>query len=562
MSGEEAASGDPAARGRSGRRFVLVAYGLATLLSVPHYVFGRVLDLGLVMGWLAPAFLLLALRGASPFAGARQAFVASLIAHGLVFHWFFVVTVSYGHMPSALGLLTPLAPSLYVSLSTAAFAAGWLWLRDRGYASPFAAALLWTALDHLRSFALGGFPWATLGYSQLHNPALMGLASFTGVYGISFALVLGGAALGEGWVAWRARRRPGWPVLGALATVVVLHVVGAGAASRVDLSAGQTLRVAALQGNIDQGMKWSQEWAEEILDIYLDLSRRAAREGAEVIVWPETAVPGLLEVDERIRAPIARLARETGATFVLGATGVVLNPERTRILHYFDSAFSMDPRGEIVSRYDKTHLVPFGEFVPLRSLLGMFFQALATGIAGTDVTAGEAPRALALPRAGQGAGEAGGERVMVGIPICYELLFPDLVRRFVGDGARVLLAITNDAWYGRTGAPYQFVALTAMRSAESGVWTVRAANTGVSAVIDARGRVREQTAIFERSYLVADVPLLPPPNSKNSSKNSGKSFYVRYGDLFAGACWLAVAVLALGAGFRPRGSGPGEGIES
>jgi apolipoprotein N-acyltransferase len=321
----------------------------------------------------------------------------------------------------------------------------------------------------------------------------------------------------------------------------------------VDLEGAPTLRVAVLQGNIDQGVKWSEEWAERILEIYLDLSRRAAREGAELIVWPETAVPGLVELDEGVRAPIARLARETGASFVLGATGVVVNPERTRVLHYYDSAFVMDPRGELLTRYDKTHLVPFGEFVPLRSLLGVFFQALATGISSSDVTAGPAPRALSLPGAVQGGAQSAGESVMVGVPICYELLFPDLVRRFVGDGARVLLAITNDAWYGRTGAPYQFLAMTSMRSAESGVWTARAANTGVSAVIDARGRVREQTAIFERSYLVADVPLLPP--------QSGASFYVRHGDVFAVVCWIAMAALALGAGFWP-GVRPRRGSES
>jgi len=549
MSGEEGVSKGSGAQGRPPRRVLLAAYGLATLLSVPHPLFGGVLDLGLVMGWLAPAFLLLALRGAPPGPGARQAFLASLIAHGLLFHWFFVVTVSYGHMPPVLGLVTPVAPSLYVSLSTAAFAGGWLWLRDRGYASAFSAALLWTALDHLRSFALGGFPWATLAYSQVDNPALMGLVPFTGVYGLSFALVLAGAALADAGVALRARRRPAWHTAAALVTVVLLHLAGAGAAGRHDLSGAPTLRIAALQGNIDQGVKWSREWAERILETYLDLSRRAAREGAEVIVWPETAVPGLIEVDEWVRAPIARLARETGATFVLGATGVVLSPEGTRVLHYFDSAFVMDGRGEMLTRYDKTHLVPFGEFVPLRSLLGVFFQALATGISSSDVMAGPAPRALSLPVAGRGGAEVGGadlggESVMVGVPICYELLFPDLVRRFVGDGAGVLLAITNDAWYGRTGAPYQFLALTSMRSAESGVWTVRAANTGVSAVIDARGRVREQTAIFERSYLVADVPLLPP--------QSGASFYVRHGDLFAGVCWIAVAALALSAGLRPR----------
>jgi apolipoprotein N-acyltransferase len=121
----------------------------------------------------------------------------------------------------------------------------------------------------------------------------------------------------------------------------------------------------------------------------------------------------------------------------------------------------------------------------------------------------------------------------VGVAVCYELIFPDLVRRFPADGAELLLGITNDAWYGRTGAPYQFLAITALRSAETGLWTARAANTGVSAFIDAHGRVRAQTPIFEPGLLVADVPRHASPRSA--------SFYVRHGDVFAWACWLAGA---------------------
>ena len=151
-------------------------------------------------------------------------------------------------------------------------------------------------------------------------------------------------------------------------------------------------------------------------------------------------------------------------------------------------------RVDFVDRYDKTHLVPFGEYVPLRAVLGRLLGAVARGIAESDVSAGLVPRALELtwPARGARASEQTTRTgVMVGVPICYELLFPDLVRRFVDDGAGVLLAITNDAWYGSTGAPHQFLAITAMRSAETGVWIVRAANTGISAIIDGRGRVRD-----------------------------------------------------------------------
>jgi apolipoprotein N-acyltransferase len=144
---------------------------------------------------------------------------------------------------------------------------------------------------------------------------------------------------------------------------------------------------------------------------------------------------------------------------------------------------------------------------------------------------------------------APGAEVPVGVPICYELLFPDLMRRFAADGARVLLAITNDAWYGRTGAPHQFLVMTALRAAESRRWTARAANTGVSALIDERGRVRAQTRIFERGLLVGEVELASPDDEP--------TFYVRHGDWFAWACWAAAAAAALFGALRPRRGGAG-----
>jgi apolipoprotein N-acyltransferase len=282
--------------------------------------------------------------------------------------------------------------------------------------------------------------------------------------------------------------------------------------------------VAVLQGNIDQGVKWSPDWYERSLAVYEDLTRRARAAGAEVVVWPETAVPGAMVEDGGGNARLAALARETGASLVVGAVG--FEPPRSggepRV---YDSAFLVDPGGVFRDRYDKSHLVPFGEYIPFQDLLGRFLVAVARGIASSGVTAGPAPRALELLL-------PGGGRLTAGVPICYELIFPDVVRRFVRDGAEMLLAITNDAWYGRTGAPYQFLAITALRSAETRVWTARAANTGVSAFIDARGRVRERTRIFERGWLVADVPRRPAP--------AGGSFYTRFGDVFAWGCWLAL----------------------
>jgi apolipoprotein N-acyltransferase len=528
---DAAARGAPPAGPSDGRRRAwLAAYVVATFLSFPHPVAGVVLDLGLVAGWLGPLFLVLAVTGLRPRRAAKLGFAAGWLAHTAILHWIYHVTVTYGHAPVFVGFLAPAALALYLGAFPALFAGAFAGLRLPPAATPFAAAALWVVTDHLRAFALSGFPWATLGYAQHRNAWLLDLSAFTGVYGLSFVTVLGGLGL---WIALRERGRAGtWA---APAVAVLAHALGPLAPSPDDV--GERIRIAVVQGNVDQGVKWSPEWADRTLGIYERLTRVAAAEGAEVVAWPETAVPGSVNRNEATRVRLGRLSRETGATLVVGAVAVDPKP-REQVLagrspwRFYDSAMILEG-SEVTGRYDKAHLVPFGEYVPLRDLVGRFFQAVARGIADDNVTAGDGPRALELGFQ-PGPGGAPREPVTVGVPICYELIFPDLVRRFVDDGAGVLLALTNDAWYGRTGAPFQFLAMTAVRSAENRVWTARAANTGVSAIIDARGRVRQRTGIFEEGVLVADVPLLPPPK--------GGTYYSRHGDHFVYACWIAGAL--------------------
>ncbi len=589
------------------RVLCLAGYAIATFAAFPHPLAGRVVDLGWLFAWVAPGLLVLGLEGRSTAQAAREGWLAGLSAHGLVLHWIFVVTVTYGHAPAVVGVLAPLILAGYMAAFTAAFAVGWAALARAGLAGPFAAAILWTATDHARSFVLTGFPWATIGYAQHQNPALLGIVQWTGVYGLSFVSVLGSTALA---LAWR-RRRAGQPVgrspIAALSTAAAVGVVGWLAPDPSPGPDAPTLRIAALQGNIGQGDKWSREWADRTLGYYEELARRAAEQGARLAVWPETAAPGALAIDSSMRDRVVRLAQETRTAQVVGSVGVERDFDGGTP-RFYDSAFVLTPGGEFTHRYDKSHLVPFGEYVPFRGLIGRLASAVARGIANNDVSAGPGPYAVEISVSslwGENAGEApalssadsGGEsageapaldpaasgggsageapavdptasgdlrlggsppdppdpaeptagaspafsRIKMAIPICYELLFPDLVRRFVKDGGRVLLAITNDAWYGKSGAPHQFLAITTLRSAETGAWTVRAANTGVTAVIDGRGRVRARTEVFERDLIVMDVPLLPEPGTTDWRP----TFYVRHGDVFAWSCW-ALAALALG----------------
>jgi apolipoprotein N-acyltransferase len=529
--------GDAAPRTSRG---LALAFVVVTFLSFPHPVAGIVLDLGGLLAWFSPALLLLCVSGRSPRAAFRHALFLSWLAHSAILHWIYVVTVSYGHAPAIIGVAAPALLALYIAPFSACFA--WLYrvLDERGCGGALSAALLWTAVDHLRSFFFTGFPWATLGYAQHQNPGLLPLASVGGVYALSFVTVLCGAALADLWHARREGHAPSTGTRLALLAVVLLHGVGF-LLGGDPAASGERVRIAVAQGNIDQGVKWNADWMEHTLDVYEELTRQAASEGAVLVVWPETAVPGALELDAGMAARLGELARAEGVGLIVGGVGVEADME-TRSRAFYDSAFVVDASDRLRDRYDKTHLVPFGEYVPLRALLGRFFGALARGIASTDVHPGAAPRALEVSL-------ADGRTIRVGVPVCFELLFPDLVRRFVRDGGGVLLGITNDAWYGRTGAPYQFLAITALRSAETGVWTARAANTGVSGFIDGAGEVLVQTPIFEAALRVHDVPLHPDPGNA--------TFYVAHGDVFAYACWLACLLLLGRALTRRMGNPPG-----
>lgn len=533
-----------------------VAFALATFFAFPQPLpaglsFGRseiVLDFGFGFGWLAAACWFLSLDGLSVRRAAKYGFGLGLGTYSLFLYWIYVVTVRYGGAPPFVGVFTPVGGALYFAFFTTLCAASWRWLAVRGCDNAFCAALLWVVFEHLRTFVFTGFPWALLGYSQHHNFALVTWAPWIGVLGISCIVALGGAALAEvmqgltGSVSQVRIRRSA-----AMSLFCVGSILVAGALrvlffekAPAGADAAETLRVAIAQGNIDQGDKWSPEWADRTLQIYEELTWQARAAGAEVVLWPETAVPGPLLPDTIMTERVTRLARETGLTLVVGAVAFEFADAAADPL-VFDSAYMVRSDGEIVERYDKSHLVPFGEYLPFRKLLGGFITAIARGAAFADVTAGPEPKPMSVPLV-----PTPTPALTVGVPICYELIFPDLVRQFVRQGGRALFALTNDAWYGRSGAPYQFLAITALRSAETGVWTARAANTGVSAFIDPRGRIVQRTPLFERALLVYDLPL------RDTEKSY--TFYVRFGDWFAGACWVILLSLVVVA-WRRQGTG-------
>jgi apolipoprotein N-acyltransferase len=516
--------------------------------SFPQLVGGVAFDAGWLFAWWVPTTLLLLCDRLPVRRAALLGGFAGWLANTLLLYWIYVAAVRYGHAHPVLGVASVALLGCYGAIFSALFGAAVSWLPGRRASTPLVIAALWVCLDWLRTVLLTGFPWGTLGYALHEDAFARAWVPFVGVYGLSFVGALAGTALRDLLFPDASGRRHLGRGLVWLGAVALLHAGGALLRPNLPEQGGDSLRVGVVQGNIDQGQKWDAGRLEETLAVYLEGSREAVRRGAEIVIWPETAVPGLIEADGALAAQISRLAGELATPLVVGGVGVEgLDQARAGdpgALRYFDSAFLVQADGRIGERYDKSHLVPFGEYVPLRGLIGRFVSAVASGATSGDVTPGEAPRALRIPR-------AGGNELSIGVPICYELLFPDLVRRFAKDGATVLAGITNDAWYGKTGAPYQFLAITALRAAESGVWLVRAANTGVSALIDPTGRVDQQTGLFERGVLVGSV--FPRPSAWPTT------LYARFGDVFVAGCALVLSVPALRGLRRRRRGAAGDG---
>jgi apolipoprotein N-acyltransferase len=488
------------------RRRVLAwsAGGTLTLALPPIYVLPA-----LVLGFSTLLWLLESSRRVREAAGVGWWFGFGHFLTGLywIAYSFFVDAERLGWLgvPAVIGL------SAFLALFPAGAAALARTICASGPGAVLALASTWTAAEWLRGHVLTGFPWNLIGYALTLGDAPLQAAAFFGIYGLSFATVLIGSlpALCAG-----ADRIQWWPVALSLALGVALW---AGGAVRLGLAPELTsvLSVRVVQGNIPQRLKWHPSEREAILERYIALSR-GEQTRPDVVIWPETALPFAITTASSL--DLLDTAAQ-GTPLLTGAIRV--GP--TGANQAWNSLVAIDPTGAVMGAYDKAHLVPFGEYVPLRWLLPSL--PLVTGRG--DFSPGPGPRTLRVP----------------GIPpfsaaICYEAIFPGAVgdRK---DRPQWIVNVTNDAWFGTSSGPYQHFAMSRVRAIEEGLPLVRAANTGVSAGIDPYGRVIGQLDLNESGFLDISLPrALSPP------------IYARIGDwlvllliLFelAGACawrWL------------------------
>ncbi len=480
-----------------------------------------------VLAWVAAVPLFWAIAGQS----IRRSFWLGLlcgVVHYLgTIYWIAYTLTRYGKLPMAAGIAMLLLLVVYMAAYWGIFAAVIRWLEiRRGLIFPVTAPLVWTALEYARTYFLSGFPWALLGYSQYKTLPSVQIADITGVYGVSFVIMLVNACLAYALVGWVEERDPTinarWTALGGALVLLLSLGYGWWQISSYPAHSGKPLRVGVAQGNIEQDIKWDPAFQQETVNIYRGLTQELVRQRVQMAVWPETAAPFYFQSDKIFQPQICNLARSRQVPLLFGSPAYQTASEDVT---FYNAAFFVSPDGQPTGIYNKIHLVPFGEYIPLRWLLGFAGEMLG-GIIGQigDFGAGETYTIFHMPQGN------------FGVVICFEILFPDLVRRFPNSGADFLVNITNDAWFGDTAAPYQHFSTLTLRAVENRRYIVRAANTGISGFVDPLGSPASQTQIFTRGCLVQDIYL-----------NQGKTFYSRYGDIFSMMCSLAVIGMILWA---------------
>jgi len=380
------------------------------------------------------------------------------------------------------------------------------------------APLLWVALEYVRTFLFSGFPWELLGYTQFDLLPLIQISDITGVYGVSFFIVLANAVIcrvvlnfsGKGWQGATVGKYATAVELSAVCLIAIaLWGYGIWRMHAVDRSMARapSARIAVVQGNIDQAVKWDRAFQTEATRKYVRLSLEAREQSPDLIVWPETATPFYFLYHMPLTKIVKEGIRRAGCDFLIGSPSFSRGKDG---IEYYNSAYLVHPDDKSVSRYDKVHLVPFGEYVPLKKWLP-FAGKIVEHVG--DFKPG--PRGVTL----------NWRDYRIGVQICYEMVFPDLSRAAVKNGANLLFNLTNDGWYGRTGAPYQHFSMAVLRAVENRRWVVRAANTGISGFIDPIGRVTASTPLFEDAAVTQKVLF-----------GRDISFYTRRGDLFAQVC--------------------------
>ena len=468
------------------------------------------------LAWIALVPLLFAIEKQKP----GMAFLTSYFAGVLFFlgtmYWLIHVT-----LPGMIAVV------LYLALYFGFF--GMIvscMLRSGRYETMFFIPAAWVVLEWTRSHLFTGFGWNLLAHSQAYTLPVIQIADIFGVYGVSFLIVIVNSAM---FLTLKDFQKKKYSTIRiGIAIALVFLSVAYGVFRMKNIFTGEILRVAIVQGNIPQVQKWDPDYRESILDKYESLTKRAGKMNADLIIWPEASVPGFLESENDILERVERLVKMVNTPLLVGAPRE--DPDRTHV--YYNSAVLLAPDGSVIARYDKLHLVPFGEYIPFKKALSFVekFAPIPIGdfTEGNDYTVFK----FGVAREGKGGNLSwrSTKNIKFSCLICFEDIFAGLARQFVLHGANFLVNITNDAWFGRSSAAYQHAQNSVFRAVENRVNVIRAANTGLSCFIDQKGRIYGVVKGGGEPLFVDGI------QSDEIILTKTMTFYTRYGDVFAYVC--------------------------
>lgn len=498
----------------SEQQYLLLAAisGFLIVLSEPPFPF-------FPLAYVALVPLLATIRKDKPRQSFFCGFFTGIVSFTGLLYWVVLAMNRYGAMSLPLSLLVLILLVLYLSLFPGLFSLT-VALTEKRFGLPryLSAPLLWALFEYVRGFLLTGFPWSLLAHSQYSFLPIVQIVSVTGTYFLSLVIVAVNCIV---YGYWRKVRLPK-SYVGAVTLIVALSI-GYGMYVLQAPVPPKNLNGLIVQGNFTQDQKWDPKKLETTVETYVTSTVNHGK-GTDLVIWPETALPFSLDDATEAREGLVSLARTINSTILVGTIS------RNREGKVFNSAYLFDPQGTAGKIYHKVHLVPFGEFTPLRD----YFPFLdKISVAHGEFFPGTSHKPLKSPFGD------------IGVLICYEGAFPSITNETVNQGAGVLVNMTNDAWFGHSSAPYQHLAFYVFRAVETGRYVLRSANTGISAIIDPAGRIESQTDLFTRTVLKGGF-----------SSSRGVTFYTRYGDyvILLAAVILILLIAALGAsGLSRRG---------
>ena len=484
------------------------------------------------LAWFALVPLLVFLYGKNRKESFKIGIIFGVIFFFSTIYWIYYAISNFSSVSFVPSLIIVFLLALYLSIYPALFSVLYaIIIKSSHLPALFIAPLLWTCLEFLRSYALTGFPWSSLGYSQYNFLYFIQIADITGIYGISFLVCAFNGAISDIFIIKkRVSERPLYSRIPTIGGFIILSVLLLGTFLyghfRIkEQREGNNVRAAIIQGNIEQDKKWDEAFQDEVISVYKKLSLEASRFSPDIIVWPETAIPFYFGRDFNRTKDLLEFQKKLNSYLLFGSVLIKEYEVDKKDIGsraeygYTNSAILLNKDGNLSYNYDKIHLVPFGEYVPLKKIL-FFIDKLVVGVG--DFIPGKSYIKADTPFGG------------FGTLICYEIIFPGLVRKFYTNGGDFIINITNDAWFGKTDGPYQHFSMAVFRAVENRKPVVRAANTGISGFIDSNGKILSTTGLFERDFLVRDI-----------KSDKTKTFYTKYGDIFSYLCIVSTIILLI-----------------